>query len=403
MQPWKPAVRSFRRICPRAARTVGRITRRFSGAPVPPPSAGLRAPLPELRSPLARPKLRLEPDGDPRDDARRPAIACEAGPARGLEGPAPISMPAYLSRLRPRRRLGGHPVQSFAVIRSRSPIAERDQRLRLTDAEWGFDGSFPASEAAFGEMTAPIEWRLRRRNGGASRTPPPLPHQAPENRVQASPSPIEISRCTGVAAGSGDPATAREPLKAVREHRPAPTGSALVIAGSVNPALANRVRRTSKLPPATDSRSARTHGTAARQHRSLDAFAGVDAPPGSCPAGETDPTEPAVFQSKPRRLDEPATAIDVRSPARHSVPARSSESLGKAPAGHGEMAPVKTSLDPAPSGVVIGRIEVEVVPLTKEKAVAKTAPRQPVRSGPISQIGPLRRSGQTSRFRVRQR
>ncbi len=281
-------------------------------------------------------------------------------------------MPAYLSQIATAATAAATLRPSLSpVIRSRSPIAERDQRLRLTDADWGFDESFPAGEAAFGEMTAPGAVASPGRETPAPRgQPPPLPHQAPENRVGASPSPIEISRDAPEPAASEVPASARERLKSgyanidprrpeAARHEPAPHAAS----------------------PRTDSGNKPPGFTVTE--------ANVDRRPEVVAAGETDPTEPAVFQSKPRRLDEPATAIDVRSPARHSVPARSSESLGKAPAGHGEMAPVKTSLDPAPSGVVIGRIEVEVVPLTKEKAVAKTAPRQPVRSGPISQIGPL--------------
>lgn len=294
-------------------------------------------------------------------------------------------MPAYLSQIATAATSAATPRPSLSpVIRSRSPIAERDQRLRLTDADWGFDESFPAGEAAFGEMTAPGAVASPGRETAAPRgQPPPLPHPAPENRVQASPSPIEISRDAPEPAGSEVPASAREPLSSgyanIDPHRPE---------------AARHEPGRHPAGPRTDSGSKSPGFTVAETNVDCRATgpstpSRVSTPRLEVVAGETDPTEPAVFRSKPRRLDEPATAIDVRSPARHSVPARSSESLGKAPAGHGEMAPVKTSLDPAPSGVVIGRIEVEVVPLTKEKAVAKTAPRQPVRSSPISQIGPL--------------
>jgi|SoimicmetaTmtHMA_FD_contig_51_3776647_length_1105_multi_2_in_0_out_0_1 hypothetical protein len=309
-------------------------------------------------------------------------------------------MPAYLSQIAAEATAAGASGRTLLpVIRSRSPIAERDQRLRLTDADWGFDESLPASDAAFGEMASPGTVASPGRETPAPRGQSPLlPHQAPENRVPASPSPIEISLNAPEPAGSEVPASARAPLSSghaiidprrpeVARHEPERHAAGLrTNAGSKSPgftlAEANVDRRATG--PSTPSRVSTPR---------LEVVA----------AGETDPTEPVVFQNKPRCAGEPATAIDVLSSARHSVPARSSEPLAKAPAGHGKMAPVKTSLEPVPSGVVIGRIEVEVVPPTTEKAAAKTAPRQPVRSGPISQIGPLGGGAKHLAFAIRHR
>ena len=199
-------------------------------------------------------------------------------------------------------------------------------------------------------------------------------------------------------AGSEVPASAREPLS---------SGHAII--DPRRPEAARQEPGRHAAGPRTDAGSKSPGFTVAeanvdRRATGPSTPSRVSTPrPEVVAAGETDSPEPAVFQNKPRCVDEPATAIDVRSSAWHSVPARSSESLGKAPAGHDEMAPVKTSLEPAPSGVVIGRIEVEVFPPATEKAAAKTAPRQPVRSGPISQIGPLGGGAKHLAFAIRHR
>ena len=231
-------------------------------------------------------------------------------------------MPVYLSQIAAAATAAGASRRTLLpVIRSRSPIAERDQRLRLPDADWSFDESLPASDAAFGEMTSPgIVVSPGRETPAPRGQSPLLPHQAPENRVPASPSPVEISVNAPEPAGSEVPASAREPLSSghaiidprrpeAARHEPGRHAAGLCTdAGSKSPgftvAEANVDRRATG--PSTPSRVSTPR---------LEVVA----------AGETDSPEPAVFQNKPRCVDEPATAIDVRSSARHSVPARSSE------------------------------------------------------------------------------
>ena len=295
-------------------------------------------------------------------------------------------MPVYLSQIAAAATAAGASRRTLLpVIRSRSPIAERDQRLRLPDADWSFDESLPASDAAFGEMTSPgIVVSPGRETPAPRGQSPLLPHQAPENRVPASPSPVEISVNAPEPAGSEVPASAREPLSSghaiidprrpeAARHEPGRHAAGLCTdAGSKSPgftvAEANVDRRVTG--PSTPSRVSMP---------CLEVTRPAKRTPRSLPFFRTSLV--ALTNRRPQLTFVPRLGTPfLRVPRSH---------LEKRPAGHDEMAPVKTSLESAPSGVVIGRIEVEVVPPATGKAAAKTAPRQPVRSGPISQIGPL--------------
>jgi hypothetical protein len=310
-------------------------------------------------------------------------------------------MSAYLLQIAAAATAAGASRRTLSpLIRSQSPIAERDQRLMLTDADWSFDGPLRASDVPFGVMPAQAAPTSPESAAAATRWQPPVAvRQVPGNRVSAGLPPNEVSPKAPdslrpeVLASSGEPLRIGDEI--IDARRP---DVASKEAGS--PVPLRRTAPEEMVEPAPVSIVKKASTT----------LRGIDSPTASPPrfreagTSEADATVPSALEKVPGRLAEPeARAVGPSGPPSQRVTLRSSEPPGKRSADLGKWAPVISPSEPAPSGVVIGRIEVEVVAPSAEKPAAKTAPRQPARSGPISQIGPLGGVPKHLAFSVRHR
>jgi hypothetical protein len=301
-------------------------------------------------------------------------------------------MPAYLLQIAAAATAAGASRRTLSpLIRSQSPIAERDQRLMLTDADWSFDGPLRTSDVPLGVMLSPAAPPAPESTAAAARWQAPVAvRQVLKNRASAALSPNEVSSKAPdslrpeVLASSGEPLSDGDEVINARRPDVAPEE-----AGSPAPLRRRAPEEMVKAAPVSIVKEASA------------TLRGVGSPTASPPrfrelatsevaTSEADATVPSTLKKTPGRLAEPeARAVGPSGPPSQRVTLRSSEPLGKRSANLGKWAPVISPSEPTPSGVVIGRIEVEVVAPSAEKPAAKTAPRQPARSGPISQIGPL--------------
>ena len=316
-------------------------------------------------------------------------------------------MPAYLSRIAAAATAGGGNRRPFSPsIRSRSPIAERDQRLTLTGSQWDFEGTID-SDPSLLETPAPIK--------SAPGVEPAAPTSAPEiSQGPSSPSPPlahEFADPPESRHIGRETPTLRQPQT---DNSPRRAGTVAQDAPTPEPNLRTEKQSASHeppLPPATESTVQPARGT----RRALDhpmrpkkspinttlpilEEANADAPSTvGQTALQTPPTE-RIERSflEPRPVQQPPWRKESRAPGPPLTG-------GDPTARHRQSAALETSPEAARPGVTIDYLHVEVVAAPAEKPKPKPAVPAPVRPVPVSQIGPLRGVAKHLAFSVRQR
>jgi hypothetical protein len=309
-------------------------------------------------------------------------------------------MPAYLSRIAAAATAGGGNRRPFSPsIRSRSPIAERDQRLTLTGSQWHFEGAID-SDPSLLETLAPIKSAPGVEPAAPTSTPeisqgpsspsPPLAHEfadSPESR--------QMGRETSTLR---QPQTDNSPRRAGPVPQDAPTPEPNLRtekqSASHEPPLAPATE--SIVPPARGARRALDHPM--RPEEIADQYANADAPStvGQTPL-QTPPTERIERSFLERR---PVQQPPWRKESRSLGPPLTG---GDPTARHRQSAALETSPEAARPGVTIDYLHVEVVAAPAEKPKPKPAAPAPVRPVPVSQIGPLRGVAKHLAFSLRQR
>jgi hypothetical protein len=311
-------------------------------------------------------------------------------------------MPAYLAQIAAgasaaaqcRRRLS-------PAIRSRSPIAERDQRLTLTDMDWNFEDSLPSDTAA-SETALPME--------PATRIEPTIPEQTPvkPNPRPSSPNPVieemapqpSDSRHQAHRESTSDPLRIPhaliEPSAAasnIPRQGPNLSGKSLASPEQVLKQTVKSSLRSSRSASGSTEHSVQPERHASQMRVPVPAKADAGAPsivvntaPQASEASE--PTDSARELARVRRPEQPQV-MEPRPSTDYQINCRPQ------PAG------LESSHESTRPSVIINSIEVEVVPPASEKCASKPASAAPPRSAPVSQIGPLRRVAKHLAFSIR--
>ena len=282
-------------------------------------------------------------------------------------------MPAYLSQIAAAASANNGSRRGLSPsVRSRSPIAERDQRLAMTNAEWSLEGSIATDPA-------PTETPVQ--TDSQARTEPRLDPSAPFTPLANVPAPRtefpqfapQMPREESVAAHSvsdPDDSTAKVPA-------PFPKDRAR---DSHAPHDRTAERATARAVPQTGADDPATVSPEQPSGRTDSAGGFITEIQNATPSLEVK-TAPRA----PDSADATDAAREFRTADHHAsreLPSQRHDAIFSA---REEPAPVA-----AQSGVFIDRIEVEVVSPPSEKPAAKPAARPPARSAPVSQIGPLR-------------
>ncbi|HEY5895481.1 MAG TPA: hypothetical protein VIT91_19860 [Chthoniobacterales bacterium] len=315
-------------------------------------------------------------------------------------------MPAYLSQIAAGASAGAGSRRTLSpAIRSRSPIAERDQRLTLTDMDWNFEDNL-GSEAAAIESAEPMEPVTRLEPAipehiPAESVPHPLhpaigelPPEKPDSRHRAHltstsntpriPHPLIQPSATPSNTPRQDP----KPLPAISlaspEHALKPTGKSSI----QSPLPVNGPTE----QPAQPERPAPQKAVPA----STKADPGVPpiVSPGAPQASEAG--EPIASArdfpraGRPERRLERPQVMELPPLTEHPT-ARNREQTGLEP-----------STESTRPSVIINHIEVEVVPPAEKSTPKPVSPATP-RSAFVSQIGPLQGVAKHLAFSIRHR
>jgi hypothetical protein len=312
-------------------------------------------------------------------------------------------MPAYLSRIAAAATAGGGNRRPFSPsIRSRSPIAERDQRLTLTGSQWDFEGTIDSAPSLL-ETLAPIKSAPGVEPAAPTSTPeisqgpsspsPPLAHEfadSPESR--------HMGRETSTLR---QPQTDNSPRRAGTPPTPEPNLRTEKQSASHEPPLAPATEST--VQPARGVRRALDHPIRPKKspiNTTLPILeeANADAPSTVGQTALQTPRTERIERSflEPRPVQQPPWRKESRAPGPPLTG-------GDPTARHRQSAAFETSPEVARPGVTIDYLHVEVVAAPAEKPKPKPAAPATVRPAPVSQIGPLRGVAKHLAFSVRQR
>ncbi len=321
-------------------------------------------------------------------------------------------MPAYLLKIAAAATPAGGRRSLSPAIRSRSPIAERDQRLTLTDREWSFEDAL-GSDILAPDTPTPVEPAPPTERAA----PKPTPEATHEERSPANSPIAEVSQERPVPR---QPA-AKEPAAKPSNIEPPKTEDSTINQSVIE------IRPTTREVAAPEQQS-RFEAAPAPRKRALDPAT----KPGEMPARPDQRTtdDPAMQPQRhklsipipvPASLDSEAASIvmnaaptarePVPPPRNISQPGSQESSRSTAPPSKTEHprarrldpAPAEPSPEPARSGVIIDHLQVEVVSPPAEKPSQKPKASAPARSAPVSQIGPLRGVAKHLAFSIRHR
>ncbi|HEY5751999.1 MAG TPA: hypothetical protein VIT21_02520 [Chthoniobacterales bacterium] len=313
-------------------------------------------------------------------------------------------MPAYLSQIAAGAALTGSRGTLSPAVRSRSPIAERDQRLTLTDMDWNFEDTL-ASGTSASETPPPLsmEPATRIEPEAPKKTPAnPLPHSSsPNPSIDESPAKRPDSPHQAQRESASDPLRIR--------HAAINTSSAAasnISRQDPKPLPGNSLASPEPVPePVEKSGVQAPHpaygatGYSAQQQRRV--------PQKAVPAtSKADPGTPMIAVNTVPQAGEPTASA-------HGFPEVSRSEQSQLPelppltqrqtARRREPVGPELSPEPARSSVVINHIQVDVVPPAAERSTSKPASTAPPRSVPVSQIGPLRGVAKHLAFSIRHR
>jgi hypothetical protein len=267
-------------------------------------------------------------------------------------------------------------------VRSRSPIAERDQRLSLTDADWNFEVATAGDDASPmpGSIDPSADARLTASDSDAATPTGPSLNETPS---------VALPTSASAPPRLGSLRTA--PLISPELPSQSPTATEPQTDASVF--SAERSRPGSATHAAPSSRSG-------PRERAVRADALETSPSSATPACTV---SPLLFANEPTQTTSPLEeTMAPRDPYRRPTEFRWKEAETPSPRAFTppRVAVVREHSPPIDSPrVIIERIDVEVVvPPAAEKPGAK-----PPRSGAVSQIGPLGGVAKHLVFSVRHR
>lgn len=317
-------------------------------------------------------------------------------------------MPAYLSQIAAGASAAAGSRRALSpTIRSRSPIAERDQRLTLTDMDWNFEEPLATGTAAF-ETTVPMEPATHIEP--VIRIEPATPTQTPAKPLPRPSSPIpaidELPPDRPDSQHQAQEGSASDPLRSQQAPIKPSTAASNIPWPDQKPlaedSLPSREQVSEPAKPASVQPSHPEHGTTEHSPR-----AERRSPQMAVPAtAKADPGTPMIVVNTVPQASEPKASVRDFPEASRSEQSQLPELpplIERQTGRHREAVGPELSPEPGRPSVIINHIQVEVVPPAAERSTPKPASPATARSTPVSQIGPLRGVAKHLAFSIRHR